>query len=322
MMGEYDLVRIVDSAGYPDDGVIAVAVVGGDDPPVLHARGLLPDGRAISASTLVYGASLTKQLVATCIARLASAGRIDVDQPIAGWFPDFPGWTKEIRVRHLLHHTAGLPDEDPLKARMRELGLTKRTNDTMLKAISSYSQLMSRPGEEHRYSNVGYVMLARIIEITTGVALATHVKTTIFEPLGMTQSLLWSGPARYPAGANGLDPNVLTPHSVGDGGMWTSADDMTRWIQAMYDDAFGTRDLIMTKAILNDGSPFDYAWGIAVTNEHGTNVCTHGGGWPGSYSLMSWIPERRTGFVAFTITGGEPLNQVSQALRRYLCAAY
>jgi CubicO group peptidase (beta-lactamase class C family) len=321
MITPQDLVRTVDAAGYSDDDVIAVAVVHEDDPPVRHARGRLPDGRIMSASTLVYGASLTKQIVATCIARLASAGTIDVDQPIAEWFPDFPGWTNEIRVRHLLHHTAGLPEEDPLKARMRELGLTRRTNETMLAAVATYSQLPSQPGEEHRYSNVGYVVLARIVEITTGVPLATHVAATIFRPLGMSQSLLWSGPERYPAGANGLDPDVLTPHSVGDGGMWTSADDMARWIRAMNDDAFGVRDLLMTKAILNDGSPFDYAWGISVTSEHGVNVCSHGGGWPGSYSLMSWLPERGTGFVAFTITGGEPLDQVSQALRRHLCAA-
>jgi CubicO group peptidase (beta-lactamase class C family) len=320
MIVEAELRQMVDDAGYRDDGVIAVAVVNDDGSIASHARGVLLDGRPMSATMQLYGASLTKQVVGTCIARLVNDGRLDPDQPVATWFPNLPGWANEVCVRHLLHHTAGLPDEDPLKERMRELGLAHRTNEAMLAAVATFPSLVSTPGDEHRYANVGYVMLARIVEIITGALLVAYARESIFTPLQMVQSQLWAGPERNPAGANPLVPDVPTPHSVGDGGMWTTADDLTRWIVAMNADAFGTRTRMMAGTTLNDGAPCDYAWGIVISREHGTAICSHGGGWPGSYSLMSWMPERGSGFIALTITGGEPLENVSAALRNRLTA--
>lgn len=102
--------------------------------------------------------------------------------------------------------------------------------------------------------------------------------------------------------------------------MWTTANDLTRWIQAMNADTFGVRDLMMVPGTLNDGQALDYAWGVKVTNEGGVDVCSHGGGWPGSISRMAWIPERDSGFIAFTVDGGESLDRVSELLRETLTA--
>jgi CubicO group peptidase (beta-lactamase class C family) len=317
-ISETDLTAVIDDAGYQWDEVIAVAAVNADGSVVRQSRGTLADRRPMSTSVQVYGASLTKQIVAMCIARFVNAGSIDPDAPISRWIADLPGWSNNVTVRHLLHHISGLPDEDSLMDRMRSLGLEERTNDTMTRAVATFLELNHAPGEVHLYSNIGYVTIAGIIEHVAGESIVDHVDSVVFQPLGMTQSQLWNGPERNPKGANPLDPPEATPHSIGDGGMWTTADDLTRWIEAMITDTFGARNLMMSRISPNDGSPLNYAWGITVENQNGAIVCSHGGGWPGSISQMSWLPERGSGFIVFTTEGGEPLARVSAALRQRL----
>ena len=317
---EDELASIVDSAGCPESDAIAVAVVNPDGSIVRQARGTLPDGRDMSTTMQVYGASLTKQIVAMCVARLVNAGQLDPDQPIAAWIADLPEWSRQITVRHLLHHVSGFPEETPLIEKMTELGLTHRTSDAMLTGVAAFATLDTAPGAEHHYSNIGFVTLGRIVEIVTGASLIEHVDSMVFNPLGMNQSQLWNGPALHPPGANPLDPAHPAPHSLGDGGMWTTADDLTRWITAMNADAFGTRELMMTQIDLSDSTPLNYAWGVQVRQEDDVTFCSHGGGWHGSISHMAWLPDRSSGYIAFTRTGGEPLEKVTTALRQHLTA--
>ena len=319
-ISEFELASIVDDAGYPDSDVIAVAVVNPDESVISQVRGTLADGRPMSTSTQVYGASLTKQIVAMCIARLVNAKQLDPDRPISTWISGLPEWSDQITVRHLLHHVSGLPEEDPLIEKMNELELTHRTSDAMLTGVATFPSLATAPGAEHHYSNIGYIALGRIVEIVSGTSLIDHIGTTVFKPLGMGQSRLWSGPDLHPPDAYPLDPNHPTPHSLGDGGMWTTADDLTKWIVAMNADTFGTRDQMMTRIELNDGTPLDYAWGILVTQESGVTICSHGGGWHGSISHMAWLPDRCSGYIAFTRNGGEPLSKVTAELRQRLTA--
>lgn len=122
-------------------------------------------------------------------------------------------------------------------------------------------------------------------------------------------------------GAHPLDPEKPIPHSLGDGGMWTTAADFTRWITAINAELFGARELMMTKPTFNDGASLDHAWGIAVSSENGVEVCSHGGGWYGSVSKSSWIPSLKAGFIAFTVTGGDALDALSANLRKRLTAS-
>ncbi|MGC4107556.1 MAG: serine hydrolase domain-containing protein [Thermomicrobiales bacterium] len=310
-----ELATIVDAAGYADAGSIAVAVVSRDGCIVRQERGLLTTG------TRVYGASLTKQVVAAFIAQEVAADRLDPDAPIATWFPNFPSWVDEVTIRHLLHHIGGLPDEQTLGPRMPDPDHTRRTGDDMIAAVRTFEKLPAAVGSAWSYSNIGYVLLGRILEVSTGQSLKALFAERAAGPLEMIDSLLWDGPDLYPEGANPLDPAAPTPHSLGDGGMWTTADDLTRWIQAMNGDALGVRSLITVPGTLADGTALDYAWGVIAMETEGTMVYRHGGGWYGSISHMAWIPERNAGFIAFTVDGGDPLTSVVDQLIGRLATA-
>ena len=73
----------------------------------------------MTTATIVYGASLSKQIVGACLALLTLDGRLDPDDTLASWLPELPEWSTRVRLRHLLHHTSGLPDEDEMTARLR-----------------------------------------------------------------------------------------------------------------------------------------------------------------------------------------------------------
>lgn len=318
-VSEQELSGMIDRAGFTPGDAIAVTVVNASG-LVRNARGMLGDGRTMSTSRLVYGASQTKQIIGMCAARLVQAGRLDPDAPLATWFPDWPVWGKQVRFRHLVHHLSGMPAEDVLLARMTELGFERRTSQAMLSTVATFPELPSAPGEQYAYSNIGYVTMGSVIEQIVGMPIAEYVRSTVFEPLAMTRSLLWDGPDAHPAGANPLDPAQPIPHSLGDGGMWTTADDFAKWIAAMNADRFGVRDLMMTTTTMNDGTPHDYAWAVRVSDEHGIKVCSHGGAWWGSVSKSAWLPSRNSGFIAFTVSGGEPLEALSAALVERLIA--
>jgi CubicO group peptidase (beta-lactamase class C family) len=311
---EIELPELIDQAGFAPEAAIAMIVVHGDGAQTRYARGVLADGQAMSTDTLVYGASQTKQIVALCAARLVREGRLDPDSPIARWFPDWPAWAQRVRFRHLIHHRSGMPDEKTLLGRMRELGYEGRTSDAMLAAVATFPTLAAEPGERHEYSNIGYVTMGRVIESITGSPLPQHVDEVVFAPLGMSHSLLWKGPEPHPAGAAPLDPEYPTPLSLGDGGMWTTAADFVKWIEAMNADRFGVHSLMTQTMSLNDGTPQDYAWAIRVSTENGTQVCSHGGAWWGSYSKSAWMPAIGTGFIVFATEGDEPLESLGRSL--------
>lgn len=321
MIDRSELQTMAEAVGYSDSTIVAAVILTPDGQRVRYAAGTLPDGRPMTTSTIVYGASQTKQLIAMCAARLERAGNLDPDTAISHWFPDWPDWARRVTVRQLVHHQSGMPDEETILARMAELGYERRTSNAMLAAVATFPELAAEPGERYEYSNTGYVTLGRIVERETGQSLIDHLAESVFAPLGMTQSRLWEGPEDHPAGANPLDSDQPVPHSLADGGMWTTADDFSCWIEAMLSDRFGVRDLMVRTTPLSDGSPNDYAWALRTQQINGALVCSHGGAWWGSRSKSAWIPERKSGFIIFTVDGGEPLDALSDALIERLTKA-
>lgn len=103
------LATMVDAAltHSPADG-IAVGTVHGDTAEFV-CRGTVA-GVPVAPDTVMYGASVTKQLVAFLLALGVEAGRTSPDDRISRWLPELPGWIDGVRLHHLLHHTSGLPD--------------------------------------------------------------------------------------------------------------------------------------------------------------------------------------------------------------------
>jgi CubicO group peptidase (beta-lactamase class C family) len=118
---------------------------------------------------LVY--SITKTFTATLILQLCDEGTLDLDTPVARWFPRLPD-AERISIRRLLNHTAGLPDYGPIRAYHEAVrsSPTEPWSFDRFAAETFEKGLLFRPGQGWAYSNPAYMLAKRIAEEVTGLS--------------------------------------------------------------------------------------------------------------------------------------------------------
>jgi CubicO group peptidase (beta-lactamase class C family) len=223
---------------------------------------------SVTTGTLMYAASIAKQVIGVLLSQQVEAGALDEGRTLNSYVEDLPAWAGQIRVRHLIHHTSGLPPtRSPAEA---------ADNHKVLAFLRGCQGLTTQPGSTYVYSNVGYIFLAEILNRLTGSSVEHLAHSTLFTPLGMAGTTLGS---QLPITRSG---HTQPPATVGDGGLWTTAEDLLRWNDAMNAHHFGRAVHVRaeTPGTLTDGTPLDYAWGIRVIDHRGRRTLSHGGSWP------------------------------------------
>jgi CubicO group peptidase (beta-lactamase class C family) len=289
----------VEQAGYGPGDALVVGVA----PDTFFARGQTAAGAPLTAHTVVYTASVSKQITAAATALLVRGGRLDPESTLAHWMPELPPWAAPVKVRHLIHHTSGLPegvDFDELDA----AGLD-RTTPRVVEALTRAGQLDSAPGSTFAYRNSGYVCLAVIVERAAGRPFADFAREELFEPLAMHHTRFWAGPAAHPPGAAPTAPHRPAARSLGDGGVWSTAADLLRWNRALDRDQLGVTATLQTPGRLDDGTELDYAWALDVREYAGCRVYRHGGLWAGLSVQLVRVADRRTGLVVLALDHDE-----------------
>ncbi|WP_394847781.1 DUF1343 domain-containing protein [Pendulispora brunnea] len=221
-----------------------VVVVGRRDKVLFrHAYGFrayAPEPEEMTLDTVFDLASLTKPMAtASSIMVLVDRGLVALDEPAARYVPEFGRAGKgAITVRQLLTHVSGLPVETPL--RDFELGRAV--------AMERIYDLVPRvpPGQAFVYSDVGFLVLEEIVKRVSGQELSTFAASNVFRPLGMTQTDFQPAPALRPRAVvteqrNGEwmrgevhDPRAYLLGGVaGHAGLFSTAEDLTRYAQAM-----------------------------------------------------------------------------------------
>ena len=143
-------------------------------------RYAVDDVRPVEAETIYDLASVTKVVaLATACMILVDKGKLALDAPVRQYLPEFRGAGKEaVTIRHLLTHSSGLPAWRPLFREAPTRGAALALVDT--------TPLVSRPGEQFLYSDLGAIVLAQVVERIAGQPLDDFAATRIFAPLGMT----------------------------------------------------------------------------------------------------------------------------------------
>jgi CubicO group peptidase (beta-lactamase class C family) len=141
-------------------------------------------------STLFPLASISKTFTSVAVLQLKEKGKLKLDDPFIKYFPDFPFAT--ITIRQLLSHTSGLPDmEAVLDSLVNKMPDKIFTNADLLPALKIYAahhSLLFQPGENWRYSNVGFQLLAILVEKISKESFAMYVRKHILQPAGMKNS--------------------------------------------------------------------------------------------------------------------------------------
>ena len=222
-------------------------------------------------------ASMTKQFTAAAILLLMEQGKLDLDDPLQKWLPSLPGATRPITLRHLLMHTSGLIDyEDVIPE-----GTTQQVHDAdVLKLLETQDRLNFAPGTQYRYSNSGYSLLSLVVAKASGQDFATFRRDRIFQPLRMSRSVAYeegvSTVAMRAYGYSFLDgawkrtDQSLTSAVLGDGGIYSSIDDLARWDKALTEGQLlkpATWKLAFMPATSTDDPAVKYGFGWRLTGD-------------------------------------------------------
>jgi CubicO group peptidase (beta-lactamase class C family) len=211
---------------------------------------------SIDAHTNFRLASFTKQFTATAVMLLAHDGKLHYDDHLTEFFPEFPAYGKSITVRNLLNHTSGLPDyEDLLMTQYPdtpEERVPQILDAGVLKLLEQQTTGKFAPGSKWEYSNSGYAVLAMIVERVSGKSFAQFLQERIFIPLKMTNTLAYEkGKNEVPHRAYGHSKNdgawretdqSPTSAVLGDGGIYSSLDDLAKWDRALRDHTLLSED--------------------------------------------------------------------------------
>lgn len=149
---------------------------------LLEAYGNKTDGQKMTTDTVFDLASLTKPIAtATAVMKLVEDGKIELNKPVAQYLPEFAASGKEsITVEHLLTHQGGLIADNALKDYQEGI-------DTAWQKLFALRPL-APPGERFIYSDVGFEVLGKLVEKTSGSTLDVYVREQLFAPLGMTET--------------------------------------------------------------------------------------------------------------------------------------
>ncbi len=264
-------------------------------------------GVPVTEDTKMYAASLTKQLVGALAALATTSGQLDPDASVREVLTELPAWASPVRIRHLVHHTSGLPTTRRAVSALGSHGNSPLGNDDVIKGLAAVDRPERPPGVTYEYNNLGYICLAEVVSRVTGTAIDELAQQRIFGPLGMTASRLGGTPPVT------LPDHPPPPRTIGDGGWWTTARDLLRWQQALNEHALGhdVMGVIEAEGQLNDGAPISYCWGVALSWRNGVQTFGHGGNVPGWTSKAVRQPESGTA-VAMLSSGGD-VPRISKA---------
>lgn len=305
-----DAQRVLQRTGTPG---ATLAIYRNGEPLYVHAYGLADHecGTPATASTPYEIGSITKQFTAAAILQLQEAGKLDINAMLATYLPDAPH-AQEVTLKQLLSHTSGMPEY-----------LDGPDVESWAVKPATFGQIMARirdrpldfpPGTRWSYSNSGYVLLGRVIEVTSHESYEHYVKTHLLKAAGMTHTTTVADEARVAGMAKGyrhadgkLEPAPTIHATVGwaAGNLVSIVADLERWNVALQGGRIvrpADYALMTTPAT---GST-DYGLGLFVDTLDGQPRIGHTGGSFGFTTSNQYFPKQGIQVIAFTNLGDDP----------------
>ncbi len=260
-------------------------------------------GIPLGPKSVLRTGSVSKQFAATVIALLAQEGVLSLDDPVQRYIPELPEYGAPVTIRHLIHHTSGIRDYLALMALAGKRDDDWYDEEELLAMLARQENLNFPTGSAFLYSNSGYFLLSQIVLRATGRTLAEVAEEKLFGPLGMTHTRFQDDHRELvPNRASGYEPeeegrfriSMTTLNMVGDGGVFTSIQDLLHWLNNFEDPRVGGQALMETihsRGVLNSGDTLTYAFGQRIGSYRGLPTVAHGGSFVGFRADITRFPE-------------------------------
>jgi CubicO group peptidase (beta-lactamase class C family) len=268
-----------------------------------------------NANTNYSLASLSKVFTAVAVMQLKEKGKLNLDDPLSKYLFEFP--VPEITIRQVLSHTSGLPDFEIFDDYISSAANKQLSYSDIIPALKKGVKLISAPGTKWHYSNIGFGLLALLVETVSHKTFAQYINENICIPAGMTntyvdipgskihdslKAILYVNPqssSKDITSSDKLKPNLGDPVQTvaGPGLIVSSINDLLKFDVALYSDKLlsaATEKEMFTPVKLNDGAfaQLEHAplynalgWGIDIDKSAG-KIASHTGGSPGIATIL------------------------------------
>jgi CubicO group peptidase (beta-lactamase class C family) len=250
----------------------------------------------ISTKTSFRLASVSKQFTAAGIMLLKEKGKLDFDAEVSQYIKGFP--YPKVTIRHLLNQVSGVPDAYMDLAKKHKKQFELLTNEIALELlIKANLPATNPPNEKFVYSNTNYIILARIIEVVSGLSFEDFMKKEVFDPLHMKNTRVWNLKSKESSFPNQAEDfkNImgkikkLNPSYIdgvaGDGAVFSSVNDFVIWDQFWTENHLLSQETLkeaFKKPVLNSGKESNYGFGWLIT----PNGMWHNGSWLGANTVI------------------------------------
>ncbi|MEG9434022.1 serine hydrolase domain-containing protein [Terriglobus sp. ADX1] len=274
----------------------------------------LQRGLPVKTDTLFEIGSITKQFTAASILQLRDQGKLKLDDTLSVYLPDAPH-AKEVTLRNLLTHTSGLHDY---------FDMPDTDFDDLAAHPIAYQNLMARvaplpldfaPGSQWSYSNTGYLLLGRVIEVVSKEGYKEYLQHHILKPLHMKHTFTTADEGRLPNMAVGyryqqgkieVAPFLHPSWGSSAGFLISNLNDLSRWDRALRGGIVlspASYREMSTAFITTKSGSADYGFGLFVDSMYGQPRIGHTGGAQGFTTADEYYPAQRMRIIAFTNSG-------------------
>ncbi|MCK5815126.1 MAG: beta-lactamase family protein [Flavobacteriaceae bacterium] len=239
-------------------------------------------------------ASVSKQFTAAGIMILKERNLLQLNDSVIKYYPEFP--YKDVTIKHLLNHTAGLPNYFWIAEHKWEKEKAPSNKEMMDLLAKQKTNRFFKSGRNFNYSNTGYFVLASLIEKISGTSYSEFLKTNIFEPLQMKDSFVYSFKN------DSLKPNQLAGYRlyrwrhhvevkgtvndavVGDKNVYSTTEDLFKWITGLNSGNLISKEsleMMYSKGETKYGRKVPYGFGFRIDTRKNKNTIYHHGKWNG-----------------------------------------
>jgi len=265
--------------------------------------------------------SMNKMFTGIAITQLAQRGKLNFNDPISKYLPDYPNKDigTKVTIHQLLTHTSGMGSYVNDKFRAQR---TKLTTIAAHFPLFVNDPLSFSPGEKFEYSNSGYMVLGAIIERVSGQDYYSYVRDNIFRPAGMTNTGFYEPGKEIPhlaVGYTRMDPDGKPTEQVREntdrleirggpaGGGYSTVGDLVKFHIALRTYKVLNREYteLATKGKVDAPGPIGrYAYGFGDKVFDGKHIIGHNGGWPGVAANFEMYPE--LGYTSVILMNADP----------------
>jgi len=259
--------------------------------------------------------STSKQFTAACILHLVDKGQLDLNDPLAKFFPIFSPALGKVTVQQLLNHTSGGRDFMSLlmiqeSRRIDFMNTFTGADHDLMELVAKQQDLSFSSGTRNSYSNTNYWLLGQIVGIVSGKSLAAYAQEHVFGPLGMKNTeyedtygqVIPQRAAGYVSACPDCDrlEYRFRSTSVGHDGVISSIEDLLLWENEFHEHRVLSDQCwenMLRRGKLNSGEEIAYASGLIIDEFNGEKLIKHNGQNPGFNSQILRFPGHQLSIV-------------------------